>query len=540
MKSVRYALLLALAPLLLNAEEAPERKGLRDALYLEEVKRDSDAAASAYAALIEGYTQQQQVAATAMFRLAEIRRIQGRKDESIALYQRLIAGFPQAVAEITIAKENLAALGGKLPEVGVVAVDKEELELQRLIKLNQSSPDLIHLELESAVNNGYLRIVKWLMKDLAVIDREKSCLCIAVQNGNAEMTKLLIDLLGPSLQDQLQNALYDSCSDGYREITRILLGAGADPRVDPRLANAGAKTVKSHPGQIRLDGYFPLANALYHGRFEVADLLLEAGASTNSIEGEERVTPLAALLCSDHKEKEEYFKKLIEKGADIHTKLHVTYWPSRTPNSSKVIVSNLLSLALLTGDVEIAKILIAKGAKKDGPDLFSCLGEVIARQWEVVELLIGAGADPNAKAYEDLSLLALAYRERNEKVFALLLAKGANPNVDSRQKTDPDEYVESLAVKSASDGRWSEHMQLLKAGAQPKGQYYIDQFFRSNKNSQDISLADVKMMVERGGIPRKDWMDSNFPGANNEVKAYLREKFSDANKKRSQENLNQE
>jgi hypothetical protein len=35
-------------------------------------------------------------------------------------------------------------------------------------------------------------------------------------------------------------------------------------------------------------------------------------------------------------------------------------------------------------------------------------------------------------------------------------------------------------------------------------------------------------------------MDSNFPGANNEVKAYLREKFSDANKKRSQENLNQE
>ncbi|HSP42085.1 MAG TPA: tetratricopeptide repeat protein, partial [Luteolibacter sp.] len=95
----------------LRADEPALSELLRDALYTEEVARDSEKAAKQYEELLARHDAQKTFAAAALFRLAEVRRKQDRKDDAIQLYQRLIAEFPYAETETKRAKENLAVLG---------------------------------------------------------------------------------------------------------------------------------------------------------------------------------------------------------------------------------------------------------------------------------------------------------------------------------------------------------------------------------------------------------------------------------------------
>ena len=117
----------------LSAAEPPINELLRDALYSEEVTRDAEAAAKQYAEVVSRYEDDREFAATAMFRLAEIRRKQGNKDEAIRLYQQVILRFPASGAKVDLSKEHLAALGGKMPEGAAAAtVDEESKELARI------------------------------------------------------------------------------------------------------------------------------------------------------------------------------------------------------------------------------------------------------------------------------------------------------------------------------------------------------------------------------------------------------------------------
>ena len=90
---------LSLATVTARAEEPPVRDLLRDGLYAEEVTRDPGAAAKNYEQVLARYSEQRAFAASALFRLAEVRRKQDRKDDAIQLYQRLLAEFPNAETE---------------------------------------------------------------------------------------------------------------------------------------------------------------------------------------------------------------------------------------------------------------------------------------------------------------------------------------------------------------------------------------------------------------------------------------------------------
>jgi ankyrin repeat protein len=504
----------------LLAQEKSMSDGLRDALYLEEVKRDPAAAANAYESLLDGYAQQQQFAATALFRLAEIRRAEGRKDEAIALYQRLIVQFPNADAKTKLAKENLAALGAKMPETGTSLVDKEEMEFQRLKSLHESSPDLVNHEvLDSAVADGYLRIVEWLMKDLRVQDVNKLTLSIAADHGNAKMTTLLIGLLGEAGKEQFPLALSKACSSGYLQIARILLASGANPNQAYVVAKMDRNKVSPCTG-------CPLVVALSNGCYEVADLLLESGADLNSVEGEERVTPLSALIVSEHESKTSYLEKLVAKGADIETPINLTYYFSIGGYMSpSVKVTHHLSLPLLAGDARLASMLLAKGIKKDRTDLFACIGGLQPDQLQVATLLIEAGADPNSKVNGGLSLLAFAYKNKHLNLVKLLLSKGANPNVDSWIKDEREtDAVPNLTEFSACFGDWNYLEMFLNAGGSIRKEAMIDVGFIRNKNTHEVTLSVMKKLVEKGYEPTH-WRDLKFKGASVEVKAYLYERF---------------
>ncbi len=516
---ILHSLMASILTLPILAQEKSMSDGLRDALYLEEVKRDPAAAASAYESLLDGYAQQQQFAATALFRLAEIRRAEGRKDEAIALYQRLIAQFPNADVKTKLAKENLAALGAKMPEAGDPVVDQEALEFQRLKSMHESSPDLVdHKTLEAAVKNGYLRSVEWLMKDLRVQDVNKTALRTAAGMGNAKMTALLIELLGEASKEQLPAALSSASSKGYLQITRILLAAGANPNEAYEVAK-----VETDDDSFSLLGGCPLVVAFNNDHYEVADLLLESGANPNSVEGEERVTPLAALIVSKHKSKGAYLEKLIARGANIQTTINI-------PNnlfSDNMRVNNLLSLALVAGDDHVASTLLAKGIKKDRTDLFACIRYFSENQITVAELLIKAGVDPNSKVHGGLSLLALAYEREHRNLVKLLLEKGANPNVEAELGEDSDENIPNLTQKALYAGEVEDLLMFLHAGGDPGPQPKLDYAFNKDytRNKIETPLSAVKTLVEKGFVPSSEWRRRNFEGASNEVIAYFNERF---------------
>ena len=88
---------------------------LREGLFEEEANRDPGKAAAAYAGVIELYDAQRTFAATAMFRLAEVRAAQDNKAEATSLYQRLLTEFPNQDPLAKLSRERLAALGAPAP-----------------------------------------------------------------------------------------------------------------------------------------------------------------------------------------------------------------------------------------------------------------------------------------------------------------------------------------------------------------------------------------------------------------------------------------
>ena len=99
-----------------NPRPAPDlRKLLQEGLFEEEANRNLDAASTAYEALIQAFDKDRQFAATALFRLAEVRTKQNRKDEAIALYQRLVAEFATVEPLAKLSRDRLVAFGGKEP-----------------------------------------------------------------------------------------------------------------------------------------------------------------------------------------------------------------------------------------------------------------------------------------------------------------------------------------------------------------------------------------------------------------------------------------
>ncbi|MES2568819.1 MAG: tetratricopeptide repeat protein, partial [Verrucomicrobiota bacterium] len=128
-----------LCPLVLtltvHGAESP-RILLQQGLFEEEANRDLDKASLAYSMLVSEYDALRNLAATALFRLAEIRSKQGNKPEAIALHQRLVTEFPSQERLVALSRERLAFLGGALPvqeSVKEAITSEENAELVRII-----------------------------------------------------------------------------------------------------------------------------------------------------------------------------------------------------------------------------------------------------------------------------------------------------------------------------------------------------------------------------------------------------------------------
>lgn len=467
----------------LRAAESDLREQLRDALYTEEVTRDPEKAAEQYEQILARHDEQQAFAASALFRLAEVRRKQNRKDDAITLYQRLIAEFPNAQTECKLARENLAALGGKLPEAGTAPAPSnyEDEELARLEAKAKSSPDVLldsGNNLSDAANKGHAKIVKRML-DAGCKPYQGSALENAAGIGNLEIVKLLTSHPDPVPAATGIAAISASIQNGRLTVLDYLLEKGIKPGkmiiedalMENKIPSAeillkhGAdldEMMATDPGQ----GFEGMGTALHkavsHGKPEVVKWLLEKGAKPDLPTLHFGLTPLHYAAKSEHSEALNIMKLLLEAGADPN---HVSNDREAPDSLAKTILLNAtpLETAIASHSMSLEKtqLLLAHKADPNRKDtrvsamlalamglddpnaggLVQLLGEagfrmtdpklmekaVGAKKPKLIALLLKNGADPNTKDGEGNTFLAAACFAGDEGRVNLLLENGADP-----------------------------------------------------------------------------------------------------------------
>lgn len=484
------------APLRAQATEAdadPDlRELLRDALYTEEVTRDPEAAAKQYEALLSKHDAQRAFAASALFRLAEVRRKQDRKDEAIALYQRLLREFPAAEAEGKLARENLAAMGAEAPVPGDKGSDEETLELQRLEAFETSSPDLLAdpTILTRAISKNQPLIVRYFLQrnpgfNLNARNGEWVPLTLAAGNGSLEICRLLIEAGAKPNAPANHEALASACSQGFATVTRFLLEKGADPNgggsllplraairedrgeivrmllekgADPNLPfteEASQRSGRFSLTSLTLSKEFgaPIHLATLRDDLGMLELLLKHGADPNLTEGTTGLTALHLTVNPDWHGNPKALPVLLKAGAkpDPQTKAF-QYFSQQTPGNYPAGITPLL-LATRNQKFNEAKLLIEAGGSAKQPDL---LGELIDQGPDaipLIQLLLESGCNQNAadpsgappimRVFSwDLESLRdgnekLAKHQKQVELIQLLLKHGADPNTTYGTYTRP-------------------------------------------------------------------------------------------------------
>jgi uncharacterized protein len=190
---------------------------------------------------------------------------------------------------------------------------------------------------------------------------------------------------------------------GAAESVRLLLQHGADPNVRTK----GAMGT-------------PLARATLHGDRMVVARLLDAGAAVN-----DRPEGSAALLAAAHHGDRDMITLLLDRGAAIESHPQVT-----VPVTNGEQLPTPLMVAADRGWNGLVTLLLSKGANVNARDrqgmtpLMYAAGSIQTRvsTAPVIETLIAAKADIDARAANGDTALDLAERYGNAPVIAALKA----------------------------------------------------------------------------------------------------------------------
>ena len=111
MKTKSCILILLVAAASLQAQTNNLTALLQQGLLEEQANHNLDAAIADYQSLALQFDKDRQLAATAIFRLGECYRMQGKTNEAALEYQRILHDFPDQTTLSTLSRQNLTGLG---------------------------------------------------------------------------------------------------------------------------------------------------------------------------------------------------------------------------------------------------------------------------------------------------------------------------------------------------------------------------------------------------------------------------------------------
>ena len=286
-------------------------------------------------------------------------------------------------------------------------------------------------EFRKAVYDGEIETVKKAIAagvDVNIRNKNKDTPLHVAASGAAILdypAKEIIELLIANGADvnaqnhQRRTALHNTST---KEIVELLIANGAD-------VNAKDKSLETS-----------LHFAAINGNKETAELLITKGADVNAKRADGS-TPLHSASGEGYKEIAEL---LIEKGADVNTKFVEGYFAGQTPldlairsendvadllrnHSGKSGAEDSFYVATLVGDIEAVKQHLA-----NGEDVNASIGETtplnvaaFEGHIEIAELLIAKGADLNARNHWNNTPLGSAIRNDLNAMADLLRKHGA-------------------------------------------------------------------------------------------------------------------
>src|SRR5437867_821344 len=105
---------------------------LQRGLFEEEANHNLDAAIQAYQSVVNQYDKDRKQAATAIFRLGESYRKQGKTNEAGAQYERVVREFGDQPELLMLSRQNLSALGNRYPRTPASSSEVARREQKRL------------------------------------------------------------------------------------------------------------------------------------------------------------------------------------------------------------------------------------------------------------------------------------------------------------------------------------------------------------------------------------------------------------------------
>jgi ankyrin repeat protein len=343
------------------------------------------------------------------------------------LYYAALCGFQDVVEHLAITHPTLVnAIGGRYESPLLVALRGKYLRIAELLLEHGGDVDVRgkrgHTPLHNVVlwsHSTVVDTVRFLLKHGTDVNARRSgdiCtpLHLAANNGELGVTRLLLDHTADvnsrnnkgqtplHLVSRLEMSLNESDRPG---VVRLLIAHGAD-------VNARDMTHAT-----------PLHYASHRGRLEVAQVLLDHGATAS--DQDDTQTPLHVLLESDN-----------------------------NPHDVLILVELLLKFGA--------------DANKQDENNVTPLHLALRKKWfDIARKLLEHGANPNAKNDQGQITLHLllqpTYAELGHADLVELLKRGANVNAQDENSTTPLHLASSI-------GSYPTARELLDRGANPNAQ----------------------------------------------------------------------
>ncbi len=366
-----------------------------------------------------------------------------------------------------------------------------------LWKTDPSSPEEEVLPLICAVHSGNIAVVDQLLDAGAQLDPEEdesmdSALTQAVRDGNREMVTHLLER-GASLEEShtwwnppLAEAI--KCQDAA--MVRLLLESGAsvekyftEPFADFRTtplcvaamneAEEVVRTLIAAGAQVNdpTPRHTPLEIAASEGDVNMVRLLHELGADVNAPLPEDFPPGYTVLMGAATSGVPEVVKLLLDAGADVNAHLKDRF--------------NALEMAPSYGHLGIARLLIEAGAEPRPADTeYSPLRAAARAQHfhpELLRLLLTYYPDVRTAPHVHNALVG-SVDDRLTDATEILLAAGADPNAVGESYYDGEGLITPLMAAISNDSL-PVIRRLLAAGADPNKAV-------NGKNALDYALSD--------------------------------------------------
>ena len=478
---------------------------LQQGLLEEQASRNLPAAISNYQALAAQFDQDRQLAATAIFRIGECYRMEGRTNEAAAQYQRILSDFADQTTLATLSRQNLAGMGVTSPPM--IAAESPDTALWNKVKnLNKdklpgilptlvSDPvldTLLQQRNEAATKVAQLK-VDYAPDSLRVVSQQT-----VVDEINRQIDQKVVGIMqalkmrselspttGSEAGKDVSGPSVRTTSDEDQEIQRI------------------QQMIQNSPDLINAvsGGSTPLVKAAYNGWIRVATYLLDHGANVNvacfHVPGREDLlnlssndnaphfTSLMAAVMAGNRAMTQF---LIDHGADVN-------FQGQNGETS-------LDVAVQKGFQAVVEVLLANKADVNAQNSSGCTPLFLAAQNnnpKIVSLLLEHKANVDIQDQFGRTPLSEAARLNFPEIVKLLLAADANPNVENKDGRAPLSFA-------AGNGSPETVKMLLAAKADPNGGGLdVPLLYAIHANN----AAVAKLLLEAGANPnakgKVDW-----------------------------------